>query len=63
MKNERQDFTNPHQALNWLFAKCTNPTQLEVLHGEMIFNHVFTGKVFVHLRESNLDVIYLDNPN
>lgn len=63
MKNERQNFRNPRQALNWLFAKCNCPMQLEALHAEMIFNHIFTGRVFVHLREVNLDMIYLDNPN
>ena len=52
-------FHNRLEAINWIAAHAEDEGQFEVLREQLNFNQIYTGRYFIELDDSPLEVVLL----
>lgn len=54
-------FKNKLEAIDWIAAKAEDEAQFEVLREQLMFNFIYTGRYFLNIDGSLLEVVWLDS--
>ena len=52
-------FQNRLEAINWIATHAEDEGQFEVMREELNFNHIYTGRYFIELNDTPMEVILL----
>jgi hypothetical protein len=50
-------FTSQLEGIDWIVTKVQNETQFEILREELLFNYIYTGRYFLDMQQTKLEML------